>query len=236
MSFENLNSSPDDIKFNPDGLEQTTPSISLLQKNGFLSSVFTRLLLYLLLYTLIFETCIMFSLKGYSVSIFKENSLLEWTQFGALVLTSIFMYLAGKKHSTLTDAFHFLMILPLIAASRELDSFFKHYVFEGAWRIVIVMFALYLIFYVSKRFNTIKKQFQKFTRTSSFGFMFSGFFLVMVFSRLFGQKVLWKAIMGENYVRLSVRIIEESCELAGYLLILTGAIECLFAKHDKSHE
>jgi hypothetical protein len=58
----------------------------------------------------------------------------------------------------------------------------------------------------------------------------------MVFARLFGQKVLWKTMMGENYVRLTVRAIEESCELVGYLLILIGAIECLFAKNDKPSE
>jgi hypothetical protein len=214
-------------------IDQTMPDISTRQKTGFLPSLFTRLLLYLLVYTLIIETCVMLSLKGYADIIFKEDNLVEWFQLGTLVATSIFMYLASKKHSTLTDAFHVLMILPLIASARELDRFFEHLIAEVTWRILVVMLTLYLISYFWKRFYTIKKQFQEFMRTNSFGFMCSGFFIVMVFSRLFGQKVLWKTMMGEDYVRLAVRVMEEGCELVGYFFILTGAMECLFARYDK---
>jgi hypothetical protein len=118
----------------------------------------------------------MLSLKGYSELLLKEDRLVEWFQVCTLVATSIFIYRASKKYSTITDAFHVLMILPLIATARELDRLFEHLIAEVTWRILVVMLTLYLISYFWKRFHIITKQFQKFMRTNSFGFMFSGFF------------------------------------------------------------
>lgn len=214
-------------------IEKTGPIFPLGQKTRLQPSLFTRLLLYLLIGTLIVETCVLLSLKGYAKIIFEEDSLVECFQLGILLVISLLMYRASKKYPTLAEVFHVFMILPLIAAARELDSYFENLIAEATWFILVSILASYLVFYFWKRFHTIKKQLQKFMRTNSFGFMFSGFFFVMVFARLFGQKVLWKTMLGENYVRLAVRATEESCELVGYIFILAGAIECLFQIHDK---
>ena len=54
-------------------IDLTMPVISTRQKTGFLPSLFTRLLLYLLVYTLIIETCVMLSLKGYAESFSRKT-------------------------------------------------------------------------------------------------------------------------------------------------------------------
>ena len=43
--------------------------------------------------------------------------------------------------------------------------------------------------------------------------------LVLIFAQLFGQRVMWQALMGDNYERLVKTATQETCELVGYLFI-----------------
>ena len=57
----------------------------------------------------------------------------------------------------------------------------------------------------------------------------SGFITLFVFSRMFGRKVLWKAIMDDKFLRVVKDAAEECTELFGYLLIVFAAIEYYYA-------
>lgn len=46
-------------------------------------------------------------------------------------------------------------------------------------------------------------------------------------AQLLGHAAFLESLMGENYMRAYKRVIEESGELLGYLLLLEGSIESL---------
>lgn len=183
--------------------------------------------------TLIVELIIYLSMKGYAEELFKEDCVVEWLQFSALLATSVLFYKSMKKHTELKAGFHVLTILPLMAAMRELDSYLRN-IGHDAWKVFAGVLLIYMIYVLRKNRRTIKGQFSLIVKTRSFGLIFSGFLIVMSFSRLMGQKIFWEAVLQENYVRFAVRILEESFELIGYFLILMGAIEYLFETFPKS--
>jgi len=115
--------------------------------------------------------------------------------------------------------------MALIALIRELDYFFDNYVFDGAWQTIVFLVALTTGFFVIKFRQGLKSSVQEFTSKASFGYMTSAFVVLFIFSRIIGKKVLWKAVMGENYLRVVKSFVEESTELFGYTLLLIAAIE-----------
>ena len=67
-------------------------------------------------------------------------------------------------------------------------------------------------------------------------FFWCAFVIAVVFSQLLGQKVLWNPILPAPHARHAARVIEEWCELLGYLVVLYGAIECLNCKRKQTAE
>jgi len=159
--------------------------------------------------------------------IFKENSLTEWLQILFMVFTSIVFYISGKIDKNNLALMKLLIGLLFIAIIRELDEVLDKFVFDGAWQILALVILLVLSFLVYKHRKNLAPSINKFVKLSSFGILQSGFLIVMVFSRLFGQKIFWKSVMGASYIRSVKDVAEESLELLGYGLIFIGSIEFL---------
>ena len=115
---------------------------------------------------------------------------------------------------------------------REFDSFLDKYVFDGAWQIFVLIILFLLTLFIYKERNAIVKSTNEFVKHCSFGIMQSGFLILMVFSRLFGQKVFWHSVMQEAYLRSVKNVAEESLELLGYSLIFIGSIEFLLSRYN----
>jgi len=186
-----------------------------------------RFLVYLAVAALMFQALALAVQAGYASVLVRENQPWEWVEVGFLVLASLFCWWAAKRRPPFRRLFTLFSLLPLVAAVRELDDVLDRYVFDNSWKVIVGLLLLYTGYITWRNFAGIKAEFRAFMETRAFGFLWCGFLVVFVFSRLFGQKVLWKALMGEHYIRLVARTVEEGAELLGYWLILAGTIECL---------
>lgn len=189
-------------------------------------SFIVRFCLYLAIPAILLELLVLTTQKGQmSKLIMEENQAIEWFEFSLLIVVSLLLYVSGKRKPLHKELCRLLAILPLIAAIRELDDILDTYVFDGAWQLLVLLLFLYLIYFIWQNFAPMKVQVADFVKSSSFGFFCSGFIIVMVFSRLIGQQILWKAMMQEGYTYLVARYVEEVTEIFGYLILLIGAIE-----------
>lgn len=57
-------------------------------------------------------------------------------------------------------------------------------------------------------------------------FLGVGFFIIVVFAQLCGQQSMWKVILEQHYQRNIGRFLEEILEFLGYIILITGSIEC----------
>lgn len=156
---------------------------------------------------------------------FNESSIIEQFQLIYLCVCMVLFILSAKIKSSRMSLSVLLAGMALIALIRELDYFFDNYVFDGAWQTIVFLVALTTGFFVIKFRQGLKSSVQEFTSKASFGYMTSAFVVLFIFSRIIGKKVLWKAVMGENYLRVVKSFVEESTELFGYTLLLIAAIE-----------
>lgn len=156
---------------------------------------------------------------------FNESSIIEQFQLIYLCVCMVLFILSAKIKSSRMSLSVLLAGMALIALIRELDYFFDNYVFDGAWQTIAFLVALTTGFFVIKFRQGLKSSIQEFTSKASFGYMTSAFVVLFIFSRIIGKQVLWKAVMGENYLRVVKSFVEESTELFGYTLLLIAAIE-----------
>lgn len=187
---------------------------------------FVRFYLYLAIPAIVLEAVVLATQKGQMQKLLiDENAVIEWFEFFLLMVISLLLHISGKRKPSHRQLCRLLTILPLIAAVRELDALLDSYLFDGAWQLLVLLLCLYLIHFIRQNFAPIKVQVADFVKSNSFGFFYSGFIIVAVFSSLIGQQVLWKAIMQQNHIYLVGRYVEELSENIGYLLLLMGAIE-----------
>ena len=156
---------------------------------------------------------------------FNESSMIEQFQLIYLCVCMVLFFLSAKIKSSRMSLSVLLAGMALIALIRELDYFFDNYVFDGAWQTIAFLVALTTGFFVIKFRQGLKLSIQEFTSKASFGYMTSAFVVLFIFSRIIGKQVLWRAVMGENYLRVVKSFVEESTELFGYTLLLIAAIE-----------
>jgi hypothetical protein len=157
--------------------------------------------------------------------LFSEQSLLEYFQEGALLITVLLCAAMGRINRDQRALAWILGGAALVAFIRELDAFLDANVFDGAWQTLAALALIAVAIRVYTLRNGLKETIVRFINRPSFGIMASGFMTVFVFSRLFGRTVFWEAVMGDHYIRVVKNLAEEGTELLGYLLILIAVIE-----------
>lgn len=65
---------------------------------------------------------------------------------------------------------------------------------------------------------------EHFVRWKYFPFLLIGLVIVLAYSRLFGMRMLWELLLGDNFSYTAKKAMEESSELLGYLFIQVSAI------------
>jgi len=142
---------------------------------------------------------------------------------GISKIIEIDMGLQSFKESSNTEhAQDFLLFISFML------SFFIGYRFKKIreFSFVILVYAVFIF----KKFKTLLRQIGKLSDHISFGMLTMGILIIHVFSRLYGRKKIWKALMGEdNFIRTVKDASEEGIELLGYSIIFIGVIElCLY--------
>ncbi len=101
---------------------------------------------------------------------------------------------------------------------RELDSILDS-IFHGFWVYPAILVALIAIFYTFfKHPKDTINQLVAYSCHSTYGYMIAGLIAILIFSRLFGIKIIWQTLLDNNYNRIVKNVIEEGIELFGYSL------------------
>lgn len=101
-------------------------------------------------------------------------------------------------------------------------------VFDGLWQVLVTVTLAGTIAAVLRFRAGFHEAVRRFTAQPAFGLMLSGFLVVFVFSRLYGEDSKWHRMMGDAYERSVKNFAEEGVELLGYALIMLAAMEFLY--------
>lgn len=167
---------------------------------------------------------------------FKENSNTEHAQDILLLISTILCLYIGYHYSKIKSLTYTLATLLFISFIREMDAFFDAVLFHGAW--FYIALATLVIYFATmfKNLKTIPSELALIVNQSAAGLVTIGLLIIHVFSRLYGRKKMWKALMGEDkFIRIVKDASEEGLELLGYSIIFIGVIELLLyaRKHFK---
>lgn len=161
------------------------------------------------------------------VAIFKNNvgeiSATEILQEMALFAISALFFWQAKAHPALRGGMVLVGGFFGCMFIRELDALFDliHY---GAWVYFASLLAVLCVLWAAVTPKTSLRGLSTFLAHPACHYMVCGLVLILVFSRVFGMNILWKAVMREEYVRAVKNIVEEGTEFMGYVLCLGATI------------
>ncbi|MBS3809139.1 MAG: hypothetical protein KGY38_03155 [Desulfobacterales bacterium] len=158
--------------------------------------------------------------------IFTEHGPVEWLQLGLLVAASVLFFSGFFSLPAFRELFLILASVSSFAAMRELDSVLDKAIPWIGWKVAfaLLLFAAALAW---KKKDKVKRQLGHYLSSPAFVVLWAGFIVAVPIAQLLGHAAFLESLMGENYMRAYKRVIEESGELLGYLLLLEGSIESL---------
>ena len=192
-----------------------------------MSGIILRLVIYILLVALVAEVLrweILYIEPGWQYSEFGYT---EFTQSALLLVSSILLAINARKSEEFRQLSVCMALAFLVLLIRENDQVFELVLMHGIWKYFAMIPLLFGAVYFWKHRTAVSEQAVRFSHTSGFGVMLSGF-AVLVFSRLFGRSAYWEIVMGDGYMRIVKNAAEEGVELLGLTLMLVAVIEFVF--------
>lgn len=152
----------------------------------------------------------------------KDASYTENLQETLLLISSaIFIYLAKKK-----KARGLLLVAGFFACMwiREWDGVFDD-IFHGAWKYIAIPTAIgFTYFALREGLQKVWDDLAGFMKSKSYDIVVSGLIVVLVVSRLLGNRTIWMLMSGPDFKYVFKTFIEEGVELLGYMVIFAGAV------------
>lgn len=153
----------------------------------------------------------------------NESSMTEIEQELALfIITLIFLRLAylyqnqRNVHILIAGFFACMLI-------REFDVFLD-LISHGSWVYIASSVAIIAVIATFRQPKLTMRQLAEYTRQPHYGFMMSGLICVLIFSRIFGMKLLWQNVLDDQYMRIVKNIAGEGLELFGYTLCFISTL------------
>lgn len=152
----------------------------------------------------------------------QDASYTENLQESLILLSSlIFMYLAKKLNR---NGLFLVSGLFMCMFIREWDAVFDN-LFHGAWKYFAIPSAVIFIWVGIK--NGMEKaavDLVLFIKSKPYKIIALGLLIVLVVSRLLGNKAIWLLMSAEHFQYVFKSFIEEGVELLGYMTIFVGSI------------
>ncbi|GAA4807376.1 hypothetical protein GCM10023231_40720 [Olivibacter ginsenosidimutans] len=165
---------------------------------------------------------------------FSESSYTEYLQSLFLFTSSILLFITYRKSPTKNYVALLLFGLTVASFIREQDIYFETYIGKTTWFYPVLVVLAFSLYGVIKNGATFLRQLNQYRQSFSAGLFTFGFITTYIFSRLFGRKVFWYAVMEDHYVRGVKNAAEECLELYGYLIILIAVIEFYLLRTKKT--
>ncbi|MBA4148793.1 MAG: hypothetical protein H0X66_11825 [Verrucomicrobia bacterium] len=161
---------------------------------------------------------------GYIV--FMEGGFVETVQLGTILTAGVLFVFLARKFPDQRGVLALLATVSFLACSRELNNTETYrvlYFFPGAsW----VFGAVILGFVLYKFGKDLPRQIRELLNQPACSLFVAGFFIVVGWGQIFAQRSIFESAEVD-------RIVEEGLEAAGYLLILSGAVELSYNLRDR---
>ncbi len=159
---------------------------------------------------------------------FGETSMTELLQELYLFLTALIFFISGYRNQNYRSIAYLMCGGAMLALIREFDFYFDK-IYHGVWFPFAIIFLLLTLFIVYRYRHQLSDNFKEFCSTPACGIFISGLLSVLIFSRLFGTKKVWRALFNVDSLDVMQRwvknAVEEGSELFGYTLLFISAIE-----------
>lgn len=184
-----------------------------------------RLLLYGALAAASLDVVVRAAEAGLLEAITSEDGAIEKAHVLLALAAGALLMLAARRRQDIPTILRLLSLAALFAVIRELDGFFDELWFKGAYKYLNAPIVLAALFIALRHRLDLMAEVKNTGMPVSLVLMFFGFFLVVGYSQVIGQKEFWQAAMGQDYSRLVKNTVEESSELVGFLMMFFGAFE-----------
>jgi len=157
----------------------------------------------------------------------SEFSLIENLQNLLLLFcAAIFAWVASRDRlrRPMAVGFSAMFLLFLI---RELDYFLDVYVVDNLWQVLAAIVAAVAGVYVFRHRRRVELGWRRSWPSAGLGMLFGGLFLLLIFAQIVATDALWRAMLGDGYLREAKLAAEELMELGAYLVITVGSLEFL---------
>lgn len=158
-------------------------------------------------------------------SFYDELGAVETAETVFAITTALIFLLAGRMDSRSEPCAVVVATLLFCAFVRESDYLLDEMVGRHAWKVIVTLILVLLVFYAMRNLHRIVDSVSHFVMQPSFGVFMSGVLVLIIFSRLFGYGPFWKELIEGSYYRVIKTIVEEGVELMGYFLILVSSCE-----------
>lgn len=152
-----------------------------------------------------------------------------------LLINVFLLYKLKAKNKVLARGIYLiigLLVAMLVRENREIiRDLFSHHI---KWYLIAILFSLYYCYMAFK--EGVKKPFRILQALHQFGhynYLICGLFIVLVWSRLIGNRFVFKGVDYISYSGALKNTVEEPTQSLGYLIIMFGLGMMLKAKHTR---
>lgn len=157
---------------------------------------------------------------------YDENGVVEWAQFALLAANASALLAAAIARPAFRQVLLLLASCIGFAAVRELDAMFDRIVPHLGWKFALAL-PVAAVIHVALRWHRGRHQFRWFFFTPSFFLFWAGFMVAVPVAQMLGNGNLLQEIMADSYQNRFKRVIEETGESIGYVILFFAGIECL---------
>ena len=111
---------------------------------------------------------------------------------------------------------------------RELDYFLDFFLMDNLWQVLCALLLSVAGVYYARNHYRFAQGWRRSWPSAGLALVIGGLILLLPFAQLVGHEAMWKAIMGEQYLRVVKVASEEFIELGAYAIITMGTIEFLY--------
>ncbi len=157
---------------------------------------------------------------------FYEGHWVENLQMMLLALTAIIYaaiaMLSAKDHGVLAKA---LALLATFAVIREGDAFWDRVIPVFGWELLGTLVFVALVYVITQGRQYFPRQVATFMGMRGMTLAWAGFMVAIPLAQIVAHGPLFQLIMGAEYMNTFKRMIEETLELVGYMMIFFSSVE-----------
>lgn len=158
---------------------------------------------------------------------FGEFTFTEIGQELILFILFVFFLILGTKWKEIQPVSNLVSLFFLMSFIREFNFILDKWIYP------VLVVLLVIIWLVIRDFKKIKNATIAFFSVPASSWFISGFLITYIFSRLMGRSKFWKLLYDDEVYRLAKAATEEGIELAGYTIMIMGAVEFILYYQEK---